>query len=76
MVTIEATSRIETNLGVLNPGDMIDCHHVDIDNENGIVSCCGINETCFDLPINSVRIIPQASHRLNQQLCSEFGRMQ
>lgn len=79
MVTVEITSYIETNYGPLNPGDMIDCHYVDLDNENKIISCTGINETSFDIPMNACRIIPendftQALHRLNNQLLSEFGR--
>lgn len=79
MVTVEITSQIETVCGPLYPGDMIDCHHVDMDQENNIISCMGVNEKSFDIPMNSCRIIPendltQALHRLNNQLLSEFGR--
>lgn len=61
MVTIEATGLFETNIGTLRPGDMVDCFYVDIDTENKIASCLGVNGTEFDLPLNMCRIIPNKS---------------
>mgnify|MGYP000992940569 CR=1 FL=1 len=62
MVTVEITCHVETNHGPLNPGDMIDCQHVDIDLENKIVCCLGLNGTELDLPINVCRIIPRKEY--------------